>query len=283
MSIKIIIDSASDISPAEAKQLGVEMISLQITFCGNDYYDGVDLTPQKFYEMLVETDDLPKTSQISPFRFATIFDKALKEYDEVLVITLSSKLSNTYNSAVLASQEFEGKVFVVDSLNATLGERLVCLRALEMAKAGMCAKDIKDVLDQEKHEINVIAVVDTLEYLQKGGRISKATAIVGEIFSFKPVIAVIDGEVKSLGKARGSKRANNLLCELVAEKGIDFTRPYGTIYSGLSDIFLDKYIKDSAHLWEKDTTSVPKYILGCTIGTHVGPGAVGVAFFSKKK
>lgn len=280
--IKLLIDSAADISKEEAEKLGIEMIPLIITIDNKHYYDGVDLLPQKFYELLIESDSLPKTSQITPYRFEEKFAELTENGDEVIAITISSKLSGTYNSALQAAKEFEGKVHVVDSLNACIGERLLCLYALELIKSKKSAKAIVDELNDKKHKINVIALVDTLEYLKKGGRISSATAFAGELFSIKPVIAVTNGEVKLIGKARGSKRANNLLNTLVAEKGgIDFDMPYGVVYSGLNDSLLQKYLADSTHLYKENTDNVPAYILGGTIGTHVGPGAVGVAFFEK--
>ena len=124
--------------------------------------------------------------------------------------------------------------------------------------------------------------VRNLEYLKKGGRISSTVAFAGELISLKPVIGVVGGEVKMVGKAIGSRRGNNLLNRLVESKGgIDFTMPYGTIWSGLDDSMLQKYINDSASLWEGHTDKIPSYILGGTIGTHIGPGAIGVAFFEK--
>ena len=128
-----------------------------------------------------------------------------------------------------------------------------------------------------------MAMLGTLEYLKKGGRISKAVAFVGNLLSIKPVVGLVDGEVKMIGKAMGSKKGNNLLTKLVGEKGgIDFSMPYGTIWSGLERTVLDKYIKDSSALWADHVDDVPAYIVGSTIGTHVGPGAVGVAFFANE-
>ena len=280
MPIKIVIDSASDISKEEALNLGVELIPMIVSFEKEEYYDGVDLLPKEFYEKLIESDVLPKTSQITPYRFTEVFERLVKEGNDVIVITLSSKLSNTYNSAVLASSEFDGKVLVVDSLNAAVGERLLCELALKLVEKGLNASEIVDELNDKKHKINLIAVVDTLEYLKKGGRISKTVAFAGELLAIKPVVAVVDGEVKVIGKARGSKNAKNLLNQTIMQKGgINFDLPYGTVYSGLSPLMLEKYIEDHRSVWEAHTSKVPMYIVGSTIGTHVGPGVLGVAFF----
>ena len=280
MAIKIVIDSSSDISKEEASKLGIEVIPMIVSFDKEEFYDGYDLLPQQFYEKLIESDVLPKTSQITPFRFVEVFERLVKEGNDVIVITLSSKLSNTYNSAVLASMEFDGKVKVVDSLNAAVGERLLCELALKYVEEGMEFDKIVEQLDIMKHKINLIAVVDTLEYLKKGGRISKTVAFAGELLAIKPVISVVDGEVKVIGKARGSKNAKNLLNQLIMEKGgIDFSLPYGAVYSGLSSLMLEKYVEDHRFVWEPHTDKVPTHIVGSTIGTHVGPGVLGVAFF----
>lgn len=280
MAIKLMIDSASDISSQEAQELGVIMVPMTITFGEEDFLDGVNLLPKQFYEKLIESDSLPKTSQINAFRWEEEFAKNLGEKDEMIVITISSKLSGTYASALQASEKFGGRVFVIDSLNACIGERLLCLYALELIRAGKKANEIADELDKIKHKINVLAMLGTLEYLKKGGRISSAVAFAGKLLSLKPVIAVIDGEVKLIGKAMGSKNGNNLLNKLVNEKGgIDFSKPYGVIWSGLDNSTLKKYVEDSSNIWQGKTTNIPAYILGGTIGTHVGPGAIGVAFF----
>lgn len=280
--VKIVIDSAADIGKEEAEKLGIVMVPMVITFGAEEYYDGVNITPLQFYEKLIEGDELPKTSQVSPYRFEEAFEKITANGDEAVVITISSKLSGTHASAVQAAEKFGDKVFVVDSLNACIGERLLCQYALRLVEQGLSAKTIAEKLNEVKSKINVMAMINTLEYLKKGGRISAAAAFAGSMLSLKPVVAIIDGEVKVIGKALGSKKGNNLLNGLVEKKGgIDFSMPYGVIWSGLNDTLLQKYVKDSAHLWESETDSVPAYMLGGTIGTHIGPGAIGVAFFEK--
>lgn len=279
MAIRLMIDSAADIDKKEAEKLGIIMVPMIISFGDTDYYDGVDLLPTQFYEKLIESDTLPKTSQITPFRFEEEFKKYTESGDELIVITISSKLSSTYQGAKQTAEKFGGRVHVIDSLNACIGERLLCEYALRLIKQGLTADKIVAELERVKKKINVMAVLSTLEYLKRGGRISGAVAFAGELLSLKPVVAVIDGEVKLIGKALGSKKGNNLLNKLVQEKGIDFDMPYGTIYSGLDDTILKKYIKDSSNLWASHTENVPSYHLGATIGTHVGPGVVGVAFF----
>ncbi|MBQ4268197.1 MAG: DegV family protein [Clostridia bacterium] len=282
MAVKLMIDSASDISKKEADELGITLIPMIIGFGEEEYFDGVDLLPKQFYEKLVESGELPKTSQITAYRFEKEFKRLTENGDEVVAIVISSKLSGTYESARQAAGNFAGKVFVVDSLNASIGERLLGQYALRLVKEGLSGAEIAQKLDEIKGKINVLAMVNTLEYLKKGGRVSPAVAFAGELLSIKPVIAVLDGEVKVIGKALGSKKANNLLCSLVEKKGgINFDMPYGVIWSGLDDSLLKKYVADSSKLWAAQTTDVPAYMIGSTIGTHVGPGAIGVAFFDK--
>ncbi len=280
--IKILVDSASDVELEEAKKLGVTLAPMQIRFGNEEYLDGVDITHREFFEKLIESDELPKTSQINEYRFKEYFGKLTKDGDEVIAITISSKLSGTYDCAVKAAKSFGGKVRVVDSLNACIGERILLDYALRLLHGGAAADEIERKLNERKGKIQVLALLDTLHYLRKGGRISAVAAIAGEMLSIKPVVGIVDGKVKLIGKALGSKKGNNLLTSLVDKcGGIDFDMPYVLGFSGLSDECLKKYLKDSEKLWKDKTENVPAYMIGSTIGTHVGPGAIAVAFFAK--
>lgn len=281
MAIKILIDSASDITLEEAKKLGIEFLPLAINFEGHEYKDGVDITADDFYKKLEVCENLPKTSQAGPAKYASEYKRLTENGDELIVITLSSKLSGTYMSALVASYDYEEKVYVVDSLNATTGERLLCLYALDLIKQGFNVKEIVDKLNTAKKKINVVAIINTLEYLKKGGRISQAVAFAGELLSIKPVISVVDGEIKVIGKAIGSKKANNLLNKLITNKEIDYSMPYGLIWSGYEKDVINKYLIDSKKVWKDNLENIPLYQLGCTIGVHIGPGGVGCAFFEK--
>lgn len=283
--VKILVDSASDVTEEEAKNLGISMLPMEITFGDETFLDGVNLSHERFFEMLIESADLPKTSQINEFRFNEEFEKLTSDGSELVVITLSSKLSGTYNCARNVAKNYAGKVFVVDSLQATIGIRILCEYAIRLVKEGRSAKDIAKLLDDKKAKIKLMAVLGTLKYLKKGGRISSLVAFAGEMLSIKPVVSVVNGEVKLVGKAMGSKKGNNLLTQLVEKSGgIDFSMPYALAYSGLSSEYLNKYLKDSKPLWEEHIDkieNIPSYMIGSTIGTHVGPGAVAVAFFAK--
>ncbi len=282
MAVKLLVDSSSDINMEEAKSMGIDMIPMSITFGEEMYFDGVDISKRQFFEKLIESDELPKTSQINMFQFEEMFESLTTDGSEVVAITLSSKLSGTYESALQAAKKFEGKVFVVDSLNACIGERILIQHAHRLIQNGITAEELVERLEEDKHHIKLMALLGTLEYLQKGGRISAVTAVSGAVLHIKPVVSVVDGEVKMIGKAMGSRKGNNLLMQLINESGgIDFDMPYATAYSGLDDSLLQKYLQDSAFIWQDKIESVPSYCIGSTIGTHVGPGAIAVAFFAK--
>lgn len=281
MAIRFIIDSAADILPNEASKNGIIHIPLTILFESNEYRDAVDLTHEEFYEKLIESDVLPTTCQVPPAMFEDVYKEVTEAGDEAIVITLSSKLSGTYQSAVIAADGYDN-IHVIDSESVSLGERILLQRAISLKEQGYSATEIEISLNIEKKHIRLMALLDTLEYLKKGGRISAATAVAGAILGIKPVITLDEGAVEVIGKARGSKQGNNLLRELIVKcGGIDFSKPICLAYSGLSDKMLQKYITDSEELWKGNAENLPIATVGCAIGTHVGPGAIAVAFFEK--
>lgn len=280
MSVRIITDSASDMSPAEHPALRV--LPLSVTFGTDVYMDGVDIDHQRFYEMLVERDELPKTGQVNPFAFSQAIAEAREAGDEAVIITVGAKLSGTNQSARTALAEAPGgDVFVVDSNNVTLGERVLVEYALRLVDEGRSAAQIAAAVEAVRDRVVVIGLLETLEYLVRGGRLSAAAGAVGTLLNVKPVVAAEDGLIVQLGKARGSKNGRNLLNQKVEKAGgIDFSMPLALGYTGLSDAVLKKYIEDSAALWAGHTEGeLPVHTIGATIGTHVGPGAVAVAFF----
>ena len=280
MAIRIIADSGCDITQEEARELGIEILPIKTIFGETEYRDGIDLTHEEFFEKLIESDIFPTTSQISPFEYEQKYEEIKKDGDQAIVITLSSKLSGCFQSANIAAEDYEGIVFPVDSLSVTAGERILIEYAVRLREQGLQIQDIIEKLEEKKYKIRLIALLDTLEYLKKGGRISAAAAMAGALLSIKPVVAIENGEVTVLGKARGSKAGNNMLREMVNKEGIiDFSMPFALIYSGLSDELLQKYKKDNRDLFEDAVGDIQGYSLGCAIGTHIGPGAIGTAFF----
>lgn len=279
MKVKIIVDSTADLRPKLAEKVGI--VSLSVQFGERTYVSGVDITPKQFYEMLVESDELPTTSQPAPYLFEEAYEKAVSQGYDVVCLTCSGKLSGTNQSANIAAAEFPGKVHVVDSGSIAIGLAILAEYAQELAEAGKSAEEIVLKLLQKREKIKILALVDTLEYLKKGGRISSTLALAGGLLNIKPVLSVTDGEIKLVGKARGSRQGNNLLVQEIEKAGgVDFGMPVALGYTGLSDALLQKYIQDSAALWEGHRENLPVSIIGSVVGTHVGPGAVAVAFFA---
>ena len=279
MAIRIIVGSTADVTPAVRAR--VDVVPLTIHFGETEYIDGVTIDSKTFYEMLVESDVLPTTSQATPFAFEKAFRAAVEAGDEVVCITCTSKLSGTYQSAVIAAEEFPGKVYVVDSRTIAIGEAILAEYALSLVDRGMSAQEVVWKLMQKREKVRVLALLDTLEYLKKGGRISATAAIAGGILNIKPVIAITDGEIRVLGKARGSRQGNNLLVQEIGKAGgVDFSKPLLLGYTGLSDLLLKKYVSDSAALWQDQVEKLEVAVIGSVVGTHAGPGAVAVAFFA---
>ena len=282
MAVKLVIESSSDIDDEQAKKLGITMLPIPITFGEEEFMDGVNITQEQFYEKLVKSSDLPKTSMINAYRFEEVFEEHVKNGDEVVTIVLSSRLSGTCNAAKTAAENFKDKVFVVDSLSATAGIKLLVEYALYLISEDKTAKEIFDILEEKKNKLQIRAMVDTLKYLKKGGRISPLVAFAGELMGIKPMVSVVDGKVEVIGKVIGLKKAINYInTEIEKVGGIDFDMPFYTIYSGNDQTKIDNYINDNAQLWVCGVENVRKNCIGATIGTHVGPGALGIAFFSK--
>ena len=279
MKTRIVVDSTADILPEYLDQ--IHTVPLTVSFGEEEYIDGVTMDHRTFYQKLIETDAMPSTSQASPAAFAEQYDQAAADDEEVVVITISSKLSGTYQSAMIAAAG-RSSVYVVDSENASVGCGILVGLALRYLRDGMTASAIAEKLQKDKKKIVVIALLDTLEYLKRGGRISKAAAFAGGLLNIKPVISIADGEIQLLGKARGSKMGNNLLAQQIEKVGgIDFTKPVLLGYTGLSDVLLQKYIEDSSYLWSASLDDVRYVSIGSVIGAHAGPGAIAVAFFRK--
>ena len=277
--VNIIVDSTADITEDVKERLTV--VPLTLRFGDEEYIEGVTIQKKEFYQKLIESDVLPKTSQAAPADFEDVFEKIVAAGESAVVITLSSKLSGTWQSAMIAAREYEDSVYVVDSRSVAVGAAILAKLALRLVDEGMGAREIAERLEKEREKICLIAMLDTLEYLKKGGRISAAAAFAGGVLSIKPVVCIRDGEIVILGKARGSKQGNNLLVsEIRKTGGIDFTKPILLGYTGLDDTLLQKYIEDSKALWEEGISSLETTMIGSVIGTHAGPGAVAVAFFS---
>ena len=279
MSVRIIVDSTTD--ARESYRAKMQFVPLTVRFGETEYYDGVDLDKREFYEKLVESDVLPTTSQATPAMFDTVFRETAAAGDSAVVITLSSKLSGTYQSAVLAADGYEN-IYIVDSQSVSIGAGVLAELGVRLNEQGRSAAEIAETLRRAREDVCVIALLDTLEYLKKGGRISKTVAFAGGMLNIKPVVTIQDGAVVMIGKARGSRNGNNLLVEKINQAGgVDFDRPVLLGYTGLSSVLMEKYVEDSKALWEGHVHQLDSCLLCSVIGTHAGPGAVAVAFFKK--
>ena len=282
MAVRIITDSASDISQEKAKEWGITVLPLKVRFGDEEFLDGVTLSSTDFYKKLVETDEIPKTSQISPYDYSEEFRKADEAGDEIIYFSLSAGVSGSYQSACIAAEDFSDNINIVDTKQFCISEYIIVQRAVQLRDQGLNAKEIIDTITPELQKAHVIAVFDTLEYLKLGGRISSAAAFAGNILMIKPVITIEDGVVMVIGKARGSKNGHNMLMEFVKKTGgIDFDKPICLAYSGFSDEILKKYVEDSKVLYEGQEDKIQYAVAGATIGTYTGPGAIALAYFEK--
>lgn len=273
--VRIVVDSTANLHPEFRDSVSV--VPLTVRFGKEEYVDGVNLTPEAFYKKLEASKELPTTSQAAPYAFSELFEQIVESGDEVVALVVSGGLSGTCQSAVIAASDYPGKVFVVDSRSIAIGLGILAEYAITLVDKGLSAGEIAAELEQVKEKVRLFAVVDTLEYLQRGGRVSKTVAIAGGMLSVKPIIALEDGSIKMAGKARGNKQANAQMDAMVTKLGIDYEKPSMLGYTGTSDELLCKY-RAQSEIWTGD---VYESIVSGVVGTHAGPGAVAVAFFAK--
>ena len=206
MGVKIVTDSGSDMPQARAKELGITVLPLTFRFGNDEYLDGVTMTSKEFYERMEQEPELPKTSQITPYRYSEVFKELTADGSDVLYICISSGVSGTIQSATMAASEFDGKVRVFDSRHFCISEALLAEYAKRLADEGKSLDEIYDAVEKARDKVRIIAIFATLENLKRGGRISSTTAFVGEVLSIKPLITITDGVVDIPGKVRGMKK-----------------------------------------------------------------------------
>ena len=279
--IRILTDSASDILPAEAERLGVTVIPLNVTLeDGTVLRDGVDMTPSAYYEILAGCRKLPTTSQPSPELFENFFLEAAAAGDEVIGIFLSHALSGTYQCAKLAADMANvDNVLFVDSGHVCLSEALLVRLAVQLRDSGKTAGQIAAILEHAKEHLHLVAAIDDLKYLRKGGRLPAAVAVAGGMLGIKPLITIQDGKVAMAGKARGLPGAYVALFKKVEEMGginPAFPALAGYTVSPREVTPIQTYLRDNL---QQEDLLVRQ--IGCVIGTHAGPGAFGIAFFDK--
>lgn len=281
MAVQIITDSTSDLTEQEQRELNVHMLHMRVIFEDGVYTDGVDITKEQFYEKQAQAKILPKTTQVNPQEYCDAFEPLLAGGDEVVAIIMSSRLSGTFQSAQIAKDMAKGgeRLYLVDSLNVTIGEGLLAREAVRMRDAGATGAQIAAALEELKHRVRFVAFIGTLKYLKMGGRISTSTAVLGTMLGISPVVAIVDGEVKSVGQVRGKQKILSYTLDFFREYPVDSRH---CVVFGHSrcletmEVYRDKCVQALGirdYAWDE---------LGAVIGTHSGPGCYGVAYIGLK-
>lgn len=275
MAVQLIIDSASDLTAEEAKALGVKLIPIPINFGKREYLSGVNITQEEFYNKLASCKELPTTSQPAPYEFEKAFQEVKDAGDEAVVLCISSALSGTYQSARAIAQEYSDCVWVVDTLSVTIGQRLLLDYALQLRGKGYNAQRLAEEIENAKTRLTVYGIVNTLDYLVKGGRLSKAAGAAGTLLGIRPVLTVRDGVLQVISKARGVKAAHAALNKLVEETPQDPNMPAMIAHTGTDDADLTAFLETADLKW----SMVPRGIVGSTVGTHTGPHLICLGYF----
>lgn len=281
MAVQIITDSTSDLTEQEQRELNVHMLHMRVIFEDGVYTDDVDITKEQFYEKQAQAKILPKTTQVNPQEYCDTFEPLLENGDEVVAILMSSRLSGTFQSAQIAKDMAKGgeRLYLVDSLNVTIGEGLLVREAVRMRDAGATGAQIAAALEELKHRVRFVAFIGTLKYLKMGGRISASTAVLGTMLGISPVVAIVNGEVKSVGQVRGKQKILSYTLDFFREYPVDSRR---CVMFGHSrcletmEAYRDKCVQALGirdYAWDE---------LGAVIGTHSGPGCYGVAYIGLK-
>ena len=272
--LRIIADSTCDISKEDARKMGVQIVPISVRFGDEEFLDGVEITHEEFYSRLAECDELPKTSQPSPDTFMKVFNEAVAAGDDVLGIFISSDLSGTYQSACIAASEYED---MVDSRSASIGTALLIREAVKLRDAGVNVADIAAACTEMSKYIKLTAVVGSLKYLKMGGRLSGAAAFAGTMLHITPVVSIEDGKVVVIGKTRGKKAAEKLMHDKLIKDGLSLTRDFMFGHINCSES-LETFINKSLTYISDVNGNVGVSSIGCSVGTHVGPGTYGIAY-----
>ena len=275
MNVQLITDSTCDLTAQEAKEMGVKVVPLKTLFQDKEYFDGIDLSAEEFYEKMERSKKLPTTTQPTPAAFEQTFFEC--EGSEIVVLLIAKELSGTVQSAQIANETTQRGAWIVDSSSATIGMRVLLLRAVALRDEGKSAKEIYDVLQEEKKKVRICAMVDTLENLKKGGRLSSTSAFAGTLLGIKPILQVKDGIISVWEKARGAKKAYDMILKYTKnESKIDFTKPVCLGYTGKKESF-EPFYEFAKKTWNLQNPMVSA--IGSVIGTHAGAGAVAIAYF----
>ena len=279
--IRIVTDSAADFEPKELEQLHIDCIPLSVHFGETDYQENVNLSKDLFYELLLGSEESPKTSQAAPQTLLDLFEDAVKSGDEVIYITLSSALSGTYQSAVMAKNMVGSeRCHVVDSCNATGGQRMILEYAARLRDEGKTVQQIIEATEALRSRVVLFACIDTLEYLYKGGRISQTTYKLGTLANIKPIITVeSDGSIGIPAKAMGMRKGMDHLCKQVQLRPVDSEFPFYVMYTNNRNV-----AQTLASRLEAVGIAVPENRIiqvGAAIGSHIGPDACGLVYVTQ--
>ena len=272
--VRIVTDSTADLTPEQQRAAGITVVPLNVHFGDEVFRDHVDLSADEFFRRLKASSQLPRTSQPSVGAFEEAYRKLLDGGDEIVSVHLSSKVSGTYNSALMAAQSVgEGKIDVVDSLSTSMALGFMALEGAKLAKAGRDRQAVAECLQGLVPKARVICVVDTLTYLERGGRIGKARALLGSLLNVKPILQLKDGEVVPVGRARGRPQSLSRLVELLQRDG---KVSQLAIMHGAAQT-------DAEQLRERVASSYPGVDIqlteiGAVLGTHTGPGVIGFTY-----
>lgn len=278
--VHIITDSTCDIMKEEQDKMGITVLPLTVNFGDVIYKDGVEITREEFYDKLDKAQTLPTTSQVNPAEFEEIFEKKLNNGDEVVCILVSSELSGTFQSAVIAADGFSSdKIHMVDSCTTTIGLSILLKEAVKLRDAKYSAKEIAKHIQQLTKRVRLFAIIDTLKYLKMGGRLSATSAMIGSILGIHPIVELKDGKVNVIDKSRSMKSGLQKLQEYLEKEPADLT--YGFAYGhSNSEERLEKcmdYLKPFV-----TTDDILIRNIGSVVGTHAGPGVVGIAYIVKE-
>ncbi|MFC4386833.1 DegV family protein [Gracilibacillus marinus] len=282
MAIKILADSASDLTQSDCEQFGVEMLPLTVQLDGENYEDGVTISSKKIYDAMREGKS-PKTAQVSPQAFQDAFEKHAKAGDDVIYLAFSSELSGTYQAGKLMEEQVKESypdfnLHVIDTKCASLGYGLVVLKAAEAVKNG---KTIEEILSISKHyyeHMEHIFTVDDLEYLYRGGRVSKTAAFVGTLLKVKPLLHMEDGKLIPLEKIRGSKKVFKRMLEVMEERGEDLSNQTIGISHGDALETAEMIASMIKEKWQVKEIKIN--MIGSSIGAHAGPGTIAIFFLN---
>jgi DegV family protein with EDD domain len=278
--VRIVTDSTCDLSPEVLDQHTIRAVPLNVHFGEENYKDGEDLLPDRFYEMLKTNPIHPKTSQPSPEEFKSVYQELLSGDTEIVSVHISSKMSGTHQSATIAKNELgNDKVHVVDSGYVSVALGLMAIRAAEEAAAGKTAAEIVALLEELKERMQIYFIVDTLEYLQKGGRIGKASAVIGGLLNIKPILTIKEGQVCPFEKVRGSAK---VFARMAKVFGGHLTESrYQNVTLGLAHAANPDLLKKLTDQLDPlyDTSNALTVEIGPVVGTHAGPGTVGIFFY----